>query len=79
MPLGLTRPLLGSDIGFKYSQGYMWSTLGPLIECYQRTNYLFLFAIGFNTSNIYVLFYFDPMYGNSYVIPKPGNQVGAFV
>ena len=51
----LNRPLPGSNLGYKYIQGYMFSALASLIERYYRT-IIFLFVIEFNPYDIYVLF-----------------------
>ena len=35
--------------------------------------------IEFNPSNIYVLFYVSPVYGDSYIFPDLVNWLGAFL
>ena len=56
----------------------MHNSISSLIECYQRTIYLLLFVIGFNTSNIYALLYDAPTCGDSSICPYLGYWSRAF-
>ena len=63
-PFWIVRPHIYSILGYKYLEGTLPVVLASLIEGHCRTYILLLFVIGFNPSNIYVLLYSAPTYGD---------------
>ena len=79
VPFAFVRPNIYCRLGSNSIVGFMPFLLASLIEGYWCIWILLLFVIGFNPSNVYLIFYGTMTYGDISICSYLGYWIGAYV